>query len=68
MDSLPDGPGFFTVFVLVLKEIIIEIFRVYLAVYFMLNTCILRVFKQMYYEKQIAKLNKFTKLHISELF
>ena len=54
--------------------IIIEIFRVLfcwknvLAIYFMLNTCILRVFKQMYYEKQIAKLNKFTKLHISELF
>ena len=39
-----------------------------LAVYFMLNTCILLVFKQMYYEKQIVKLNKLTKLHISELF
>ena len=56
------------------KMIIIEIFRVLfcwknvLAVYFMLNTCILLVFKQMYYEKQIAKLNKLTKLHISELF
>ena len=54
--------------------IIIEIFRVLfcwknvLAVYFMLNICILLVFKQIYYEKQIAKLNKFTKLHISELF
>ena len=61
--------------------IIIEIFRVLfcwknvLAVYFMLNTCILLVFKQMYYEKKKkkkkkkkAKLNKFTKLHISELF
>ena len=54
--------------------IIIEIFRVLfcwenvLAVYFMLNTCILLVFIQMYYEKQIAKLNKLTKLHISELF
>ena len=54
--------------------IIIDIFRVLfywknvLAVYFMLSTCILLVFKQMYYEKQIAKLNKFTKLHISELF
>ena len=54
--------------------IIIEIFRVLfcwqnvLAVCFMLNTCILLVFKWMYYEKQIAKLNKFTKLHISKLF
>ena len=54
--------------------IIIEILESYfvgknvLAVYFMLNTCILLVFKQMYYEKQIAKLNKLTKLHISELF
>ena len=53
--------------------IIIEIFRVLfcwknvLEVYFMLNTCILFVFKQMYYEKQIAKLNKLTKLHISEV-
>ena len=51
--------------------VIIDIFRVLfcwknvLAVYFMLNTCILLVFKLMYYEKQ---LNKFTKLHISELF
>ena len=54
--------------------IIKEIFRVLfcwknvLGVYFMLHTCILLVFKQMYYEKQIAKLNKLTKLHISELF
>ena len=54
--------------------IIIEIFRVLfcwknvLAVYFMLKTCILLVFKQMYYEKQISKLNEFTKLHISEWF
>ena len=53
--------------------VIIDIFRVLfcwknvLAVYFMLNTCILLDFKQMHYEK-IAKLNKFTKLHISELF
>ena len=57
--------------------IIIDIFRILfcwknvLAVYFTLNTCILLVFKQMYYEKKKkkkAKLNKFTKLHISELF
>ena len=54
--------------------IIIEIFRVLfcwknvLAVYFMLNTSILLVFVQMYYEKQISKLNKFTQLHMSEMF
>ena len=54
--------------------VIIDIFRVLLcwknvlAVYFMLNTCILLDFKQMHYEKKEAKLNKFTKLHISELF
>ena len=54
--------------------IIIEMFRVLfcwknvLAVYFMLNTCILLVFKQLYYEKQIAELNNFTKLQLCELF